>query len=411
MNRHQKKLNKFIDKMQVDKIVNLLHEDAKGLLAGDREITMFFVDYALFTGEYEDLFKKLCDFAFNNDYVEIFSMLENYKNFHFEDFLSILNPENTQKVFLNENIFNQHKVKMLIAVLKHFDVKKLSSNHELIDRVLTVCFLAINHSNPLYKKLFEQVSVSIDVFTNVESYFLFRQIIIFLEHISYDFFEDPHFQSAIRQKIFMMIIKAEKKSIEKFEAKIRNNNIQEAQEQKTYLDIFYKNNSEFLLINSMFTDNLNLFKVILKSMAIHYNSETILNVFLAIPYENHESILEYIKKEKTEEYTEAINQILFNKKDDKSLKYKFSVDFLKLHIEKHTPDLEKECFHIDIRNIGFIHSKEVSNQLALTVDSNKIIILKSDFNNLDGFYAFKNKIEKFIENQFDDFENETLKIN
>lgn len=408
MNRHQKKLNKLIDKKQVEKIVNLLQEDTKGLLAGDREIAMFFVDYALFTGDYEDLFKKLCDFAFNNDCVEIFSMLENYKNFHFEDFLSILEPENTDKYFLKENIFTEPKVKMLIAVLKHFDIKKASSNHELIDRVLTVCFLALNHSNPLYERLFEQVSISIDIFMNVENYFLFRQLIIFLEHIAYDFFENPYFQSVIRQKIFMMIIKAEKKSIEKIEKETKNN---KTQEQKTFLDVFYQNNSEFLLMNSMFVDNLKLFKIILKSMSVHYNSETILNVFLAIPYKKHESILEYIKKEKTEEHTEAINQILFNKKDDKFLKYRFSVDFLKLHIEKYTPDLEKECFHIDIRNIGLIHSKEVSNQLVLTVDSNKIIILKSDFNNLDGFYAFKNKIEKFIQNQFDDFEHETLKIN
>ncbi len=411
MNRHQKKLNKLIDKNDVDKIVNLLHEDTKGSLGGDRAISRIFVDYSLYTGEYKDLFKKLCNFAFENDHVEIFSMLESYKDFHFEDFLFILDHENTQEYFLKENIFNKQKVKMLIAVLKHFNISKGYSNHDLIDRVLTVCFLAMNHSNPLYKRLFNQVSVSIDIFEKIENYFLFKQLLTFLEDLSYDFFADPYFQSDIRQKIFMMIIKSENKSIEKIEMKIRSNRIQEAKEERSFLNIFYKNNSEFLLMNPMFIENLKLFKIILKSMSFQYNSETVLNTFLAIPFENHESILNYIKKEKPKEYMETINEILFNEKEDKSLKYKFSTDFSKLNIEKYTPDLEKECFHINIRNVGFINSKELSNQLIISIDSNKIIILRSDFKNLEGFYAFKDKIEKFIDNKFDDFENETLKIN
>ena len=410
MNRHQKKLNKLIDKNDVDKIVNLLHEDTKGLLAGDREIAMFFVDYALYTGEYEDLFKKLCNFAFENDHVQIFSMLENYKRFHFESFLSIFDTKKTQNYFLQENIFNEQKVKMLIAVLKHIDIKELSSNHELIDRVLTVCFLAMNHSNPLYKRLLDQVSVSIDMFINIENYFLFRQLITLIEHCSHDFFVDPYFQSDIRQKIFKMIVKAEKKSIETRKAKARNNKSEEVKEQKSFLSVFYYNNSEFLLMNKMFIDNLKLFKIILSSMSVHYNSETVLNVFLAIPFEKHDSILEYIKTEKPKEYMDVINEILFGEKEDNSLKYKFSLDFSKLNIERHTPDSEKEYFHININNVGFIKSKETNNQLVITVDSNKIIILRSDFNNLDAFYAFKNKVEKFIQNQFDDFENETLKI-
>lgn len=179
---------------------------------------------------------------------------------------------------------------------------------------------------------------------------------------------------------------------------------------KSVSKLLYENDPSFLLRNKIFTENFEIFSIIVKSMILNTSSDYVFNVYLSTMHIDGQTLLKKIKDEYSIEYVDFLEEALFQNSEKKQIEYSFSYDYnifsLKIDTFKN-----KEQHRFNINNIGHIMLKENRNTLVLVVDNNTIEIYGDLFSTEKEYHQFKSKVEKFINSDPQDEEIISLKTN
>ena len=79
MNRHQKKLEKLLDKKKINEIINLINHDQKGELSLKEQKHSFLLEDIENNFDVQELFVDLCTFVFKENHIDIYQKLINYR--------------------------------------------------------------------------------------------------------------------------------------------------------------------------------------------------------------------------------------------------------------------------------------------------------------------------------------------
>lgn len=387
MNRHQKKLEKLLEKKKINEIINLINHDQKGELSLKEQKHSLLLEEIENNFDVQELFVDLCTFVFKENHTDIYQKLINYrefyKSFSFESYCDF-----TTHLISIEN----GELEMFVSILDNFDYKENKDNKSLIEILSMQCKRAIIFSNEknchLHKGLVDSVIQFIketkDVFfdiSNEKTYSLIKT----LTTLENEYLEQ---QKQPKSKILKQG-KGYKKSV---------------------LKPLYENDPSFLLRNKVFTENFEIFSIIVKSMILNTSSDYVFNVYLSTMHTDGKTLLKKIKDEYSIEYVDFLEKALFQNSEKNQIEYSFSYNYnifsLKIDTFKN-----KEQHRFNINNIGHIMLKENRNTLVLVVDNNTIEIYGDLFSTEKEYNQFKSEVQKFINSDPQDEEIISLKTN
>ena len=138
MNRHQKKLEKLLEKKKINEIINLINHDQKGELSLKEQKHSLLLEEIENNFDVQELFVDLCTFVFKENHTDIYQKLINYrefyKSFSFESYCDF-----TTHLISIEN----GELEMFVSILDNFDYKENKDNKSLIEILSMQCKRAI----------------------------------------------------------------------------------------------------------------------------------------------------------------------------------------------------------------------------------------------------------------------------
>ena len=281
---------------------------------------------------------------------------------------------------------------MFVSILDNFDYKENKDNKSLIEILSIQCNRAIIFSNEKSNHLHRE---------------LVDSVIQFIKKTKYVFFNISNEKT---YSLIKTLIKIETEYLEQQKQPKSKILKQGKGYKKSVLKLLYENDPSFLLRNKIFTENFEIFSIIVKSMILNTSSDYVFNVYLSTMHIDGQTLLKKIKDEYSIEYVDFLEEALFQNSEKKQIEYSFSYDYnifsLKIDTFKN-----KEQHRFNINNIGHIMLKENRNTLVLVVDNNTIEIYGDLFSTEKEYNQFKSVVQKFINSDPQDEEIISLKTN
>ena len=380
MNKHQKKLRDFLEKKKVHEIINLIGHDQKGNLSSINQEKSFLLENIENDFEVRELFVDLCTFVFKKNHKDIYQKLISYRSFH-KSFSFDSYCDFTASLISIEN----GELEMFLSIMENFNYKENGCNKSLIKILSLQCNRAIvllnDKNHHLYKKLIDS-------------------IIRFIQETKGVFFEDT---SEKTNMLIETLIKQEGELLEQQNQQKSRTLNKTKSKQYSILKPLYENNPSFLLRSEKFTENFNLFSIIIKSMIANTSADYVFNVYLLTLEEDGKTLFQKIKDEYPVEYIYFLEDTIFQNNKKNRIAYSFSENYTVFSFKIETLK-NKEQHRLNINNIGHIMLKEHRDRLILLVDNNTIEIYNNFFSTDKERDKFKRELEKFINSSPEDEE-------
>ncbi len=396
MNRYQKKLSKLFAKSDFTQMSDYIIKDTKGELWFDPYVPLYplLLENIEKDKSVKKLFKDICEFSLIEGKESVFEALSGYENFHFENHISrdLLKSDNLVTKSSHYSIMTQ--------IIENFDTINNANNTLLISSITHAANRVLEHLH--FNSL---MTIETLFFTTKCSEFIKKTVPTFFKQTSENV-----------EEMFEYIIRQEKEIVEFSLPQNPKETIRNRFKKGkplyngSILEIIYEDIPEFLTLHPMFINDIDTFKIILKSMSIHYSKDHIINTyFLENPGNYKKSIFHYLEKNDMKEQIDFFLQY-FKKKNirEKNIDYQFSQDYSTVILKIRTDNKIKK-YRFNIQYIGNFHFEKNDNTIFITVNNQNIEITKMMFQTPEDFKLFKDKLERFFYSNIDENE-EVLSI-